>query len=244
MVGCDCPVCLSDNPYNKRLRCSILIETEGLRILVDSSPDLRVQSLRHNITELDAVIYTHAHADHAHGIDDLRSFAYKGEQGLSVYAAPETMSELQTRFPYCFLPAEPGKRYRWFRPVLFSNIINYTDPFQIGNLTITPFLQQHGKVQVVGFRIGDFAYSTDVHTLPEQSLQTLAGVKLWVVDCLTPHPTPTHAHLAQSLQWIAQIKPERAILTHLSHYFDYQTLKDQLPQGIEPAYDGMVINWN
>lgn len=240
LIGCRCAVCTSENPKNRRSRVSLLIEGEGTRVLIDASPDLREQCLRHDISRIDGVLITHDHADHTHGLDDARAFNYHGNQPLALYADSECMQSLRTKFPYMFL--DPIPEYGWFRPCLRPHVVNYYDSVTIGGLTLCTFAQTHGKVQTIGLRVGDFAYSTDVHTLDEKAFEALRGVRVWIVDCLGYKPAPTHAHLERTLEWIARVKPERAILTHMSHQFDYGTLAAELPPGVEPGYDGLVLS--
>jgi phosphoribosyl 1,2-cyclic phosphate phosphodiesterase len=239
IIGCDCVVCQSPNPKNKRSRVSLLIETQGKKILIDTSPDLRTQCLREGIKTVDAILYTHAHADHIHGIDDIRSLNFHRGSAIPCYADAPTMAELHERFGYVFKPPIP--EYGWFRPCLIPHEITAGVPFEIEGIKVIPFRQNHGRVDSMGYRIGDVAYSTDVKSFPAESEPFLQGLKLWVVDCLKPEPAPTHAHLALSLEWIAQFKPERAVLTHLAHEFDYEHLQASLPAGVGAGYDGMVL---
>jgi len=239
LVGCQCPVCTSSNPKNKRLRASVLVESQGSTILIDSSPDLRQQALTHGITHLDAVLYTHAHADHTHGIDDMRSFNYLNNAAMPIYSNQPTLAILEDKFSYAFGTHQPGTS--WYRPCFVPHEVKPLEAFTVAGIPILPFDQQHGNITSLGFRFGDIAYCTDVKLFPEASWQALAGVKCWVIDCLGYQPVPTHAHLELTLEWIARLKPERAILTHMSHVFDYDGLCRELPANVEPAYDGMVI---
>jgi phosphoribosyl 1,2-cyclic phosphate phosphodiesterase len=239
LIGCDCAVCTSDNPRNIRTRVSLLVESARTRILIDTSPDLRQQCLRHDIHTVDAILYTHAHADHAHGIDDLRSLNYHKQGPIPAYGDAATLQELQERFAYCFAPPIPA--YGWFRPCVEPHIITPGEAFEVGDITIHPFLQEHGRVDSLGFRFGDIVYSTDVVRFPAASLPFLENMALWIVDCLREEEAPTHAHLPLSLEWIERFRPERAILTHMSHSFDYESLQATTPQNVEPAFDGMVL---
>ena len=242
LIGCDCAVCASDNPKNKRTRVSILIEVNGLRILVDTPPDIRMQALRHNIQSVDAIIYTHAHADHVHGIDDVRSFNFHKNAAIPVFADAQTLAELQERFAYVFMPPKP--EYGWFRPALIPHKIEVStnQPFTImDKVRVVPFEQIHGSSQTTGIKIDDFAYSTDVNNLSDKSLQIIENVKLWIVDCLRYDPAPTHADLTKTLEWIRRVKPAHAVLTHMSHAFDYDGLRAELPDHADPAYDGFTL---
>ena len=247
VLGCKCAVCLSDNPKNKRTRVSIFVETGDLKLLIDASPDLREQSLRNNITDVNTVIFTHAHADHAHGIDDLRNFNYLGDRVLDAYMDEATHKELDGRFGYCFQPPIPA--FGWFRPALRYHRLEAGQSATVCGVNILSFKQIHGQFieraepyTTLGIRIGDFAYSTDVKNLPEESFKALKGVRYWVVDCLREEEAPTHAHLDLTLSWIKKIQPERAFLTHMNHLMDYENLKKRLPQGVEPAYDGLTFS--
>lgn len=239
LIGCECAICTSEDPRNKRSRTSILIETEGKRLLVDTSPDLRQQALTSGFKTIDAVLYTHAHADHTHGIDELRSFNYHMDRPIPVYGDKPTLDELRQRFDYVFL--EPPIGRDWFRACLIPHTIEPYKPFKVEGIEVIPFTQDHGFVHSLGFRLGDMAYSTDVKSLPEASFDVLKDVKLWIVDCLAKDEKPTHAHLDLTLEWIDRVRPERAILTHMGHELGYEELKARLPIGIEPGYDGMTI---
>jgi phosphoribosyl 1,2-cyclic phosphate phosphodiesterase len=247
MLGCDCPVCTSADPRNTRMRSSILVESgggevgEGTAILVDSGPDVRQQLLRHQILRLDAVLYTHAHADHAHGIDELRALNFLTDGPLDAWADTETMTNLQERFRYIFEAGGPAPGGFWSRPKLIANVIE--EPFEIGEIRVESFVQDHGpgRGDTLGFRFGKIAYSTDAWALDEAAFAALEGVDTWIVDCLTEMPNPAHAHLERSLEWIARVRPRRAVLTHMNHRLEYHDLARRLPRSVEPAYDGMVI---
>lgn len=237
LIGNDWGACDPHNPRNRRNRVSILVEEGDTTLLVDTSPDMRQQLLDCNLKSLTAVLYTHTHADHTHGIDDLRSVNWLIKKPVDVYADPKTMAELEERFDYVFRGSKvPGEFYK---PSIVPHVID--GPFQIGGIRITPYMQDHGYVHSLGFRFNDFAYSTDVHTLDEAAFEALKGVKTWVVDCVREKPHPTHSHLAQTLEWIARVKPERAYLTHMNNSLDYAALSAKLPAGVWPAHDGLVI---
>lgn len=244
----DWGACDPNEPKNRRTRCSLLVErTNGgagakTSVLIDASPDMRVQLLEARCRRLDAVLFTHQHADQCHGIDDLRVFALSQRTRMPVYIDDETGGEILTRFGYCFVQP-PGSYYT---PILDRRIMPACgEAFAIdgpgGAMTVTAFLQYHGGVNSLGFRIGDIAYSSDVIAMPDESFEVLAGVRTWIVDALQMKPHVTHAHLDLTLEWIARVKPQRAILTNLHVSMDYQTLKRILPPGVEPAYDGMAV---
>jgi phosphoribosyl 1,2-cyclic phosphate phosphodiesterase len=237
LIGDYWGACNPGNPKNKRLRVSILVEQGGTVILVDTSPDLRQQALAVGLGRLDAVLFTHGHADHLNGIDDLRPVNRLMDRALDVYGSPETIAEIRERFGYVFTPIRPG--FGFYKPCLDPHEV--TGPFQIGSLAVTPFEQDHGFTKTTGYRIGDMAYSTDVVDLPDSAFAALTGLKLWIVDCLRFKPHETHAHLDKTLSWIERAKPQRAILTHMNHDVDYDELAARLPAGVEPGFDGLTI---
>ena len=222
---------------NRRRRASILIEDGATTILVDTSPDLREQLLDAGTTHLDAVLFTHAHADHLHGIDDLRAMNRLMRGPIPVHADQKTLDKIGERFAYVFSPLERDAGF--YKPTLTPNVID--GRFAIAGIEIVPFEQDHGFSTTLGFRIGSMAYSTDVVGLGEPAFDVLAGIDLWIVDCLRREPHPTHSHLARTLDWIARVKPRRAVLTHMDVPLDYATLRRELPAGVEPGYDGLTI---
>lgn len=240
VIGCDCQVCTSTNPKNKRTRVSIFIEINGVNLLIDTSPDLRQQALRHNIRKIDAVLYTHDHADHTNGLDDLRSFNMITGEAIQVYGDAATLELIKQRFPYAFLPMAEKI---WYRPYIIANELPVAPihNFEISGISITLFEQLHGKVKTLGYRIGNFAYSTDTDGLDESAFAALQGVDVWIVDCLRYTKSYTHSHLERTLGWIDRVKPRLSILTHMAHEFDYDTLASELPKKIVPGYDGLVI---
>jgi phosphoribosyl 1,2-cyclic phosphate phosphodiesterase len=222
-------------PKNRRMRASILVEQEDTRVLVDTSPDLRQQCLTFGIDRLDAVLFTHDHADHTHGVDDLRGIYHGSRQPIDVYSNAETIKSLTSRFDYAFAP-DPASGYK---PFVAPFEIN--GRFQIGDIPVQPFIQNHGKLFSLGFRFGPIAYSTDLVSLPEEAYGVLEGVDTWIVDSLKYEFHPTHANVEGALKMIERVRPRRAVLTHMTCQLDYRTLKDGLPDGVEPAYDGMVL---
>ncbi|MCR6632154.1 MAG: MBL fold metallo-hydrolase [Magnetospirillum sp.] len=230
--------CDPTNPRNRRRRPSILVEKGATRLLVDTGPDCREQLIDADIRHLDGVLYTHEHADHLHGIDDLREVNRAMRAPLPIFAAPEVIASIRQRFPYVMGSVEEGQSI--YKPMLDAHEI--TGPFAVGELSVLPYDQDHGFCHTLGFRFGDFAYSTDVVELPEASFEALAGVRTWVVGCLTFDPHPTHAHLDKVLAWVDRLKPERAYLTHMTPSLDYDSLVSRLPAHVAPAYDGLVLS--
>lgn len=243
LPGCDCAVCTSADPRNNRLRASILVESATTRLLIDCGPDLRQQSLRQRFHKVDAVVLTHAHADHINGADDLRIFNMSARDWIPVWAAPEHMLEFSTRFDYAFrCPAADGV---WYKPCLLGNAIQ--GPFTIGDIPLVPLPVQHGSMVVQAFRFGDFAYVTDCHSIPETTLHALEGLDTLIIDCVTyeiPSPFRTHSDLPSTLRWLERLKPRQAYFTHMSHHFDYTRLSGELSPGVAPAYDGLVFKAN
>ena len=237
LIGPDWGRCDPSDPRNRRRRSSILVECRGSVLLIDTSPDLREQLIDARVGRIDAVIYTHAHADHLHGIDDLRSVNRLMQRSIPIYADDHTLGEIDRRFGYVLKPIAPGDFY--YRPVLLPQTIS--GPFSAAGIPIVPFAQDHGFSTTLGFRIGNFAYSTDVVELDEAAFSALAGVEIWIVDCLRREPHPTHSHLAKTLAWIARLNPRRALLTHMDQSLDYAELAADLPLGVEPGQDGLVI---
>jgi phosphoribosyl 1,2-cyclic phosphate phosphodiesterase len=241
VIGCMCDVCRSDNPRNVRSRASVLYETKsGARVLVDASPDLRAQALKNNVTVIDALVLTHAHADHCHGLDDVRPFNFAKGGAIALYADAQTMDEVHTRFGYVF--REHKHEYGWYKPEFTAHVVEYDA--HIPELDIQFFPQTHGRMKTLGVRMGaggEMAYSTDVNHLNEEAFTALKGVQVWVVDCLRFDPAPSHAHLELTLSWIARVQPKRAILTHMAHEMEYEALRALLPEGVEVGYDGMEI---
>jgi phosphoribosyl 1,2-cyclic phosphate phosphodiesterase len=244
-VGGDWGACDPSNPKNRRRRCSLLVErvsdAGATSILIDTSPDLREQLLDANVKRLDAVLITHDHADHTHGIDDLRLLAYAAKRLIPFYADPQTLRVLRCRFDYCF-EAPPGSSYP---PIVRPYAITPGQKLSVagpgGAIEVLAFRQLHGDIESLGFRIGGLAYSSDVHDFPPESLPFLENLDLWLVDALRYRPHPSHFHLERALEWIARMKPRRAILTHIHSDFDYETLRAELPENIIPAYDGLAI---
>ena len=230
-------VCDPENPRNRRTRVSVLVESNGTILLIDASPDLRQQILVNGIEKIDALLFTHAHADHCHGLDDLRALVYRQRAPIPAYMSAATRRGLIAKFGYAFTSGRQDDSL--YRALLDDREISGST--EIGGVTVKPFEQQHGPETSTGFRIGGFAYSTDVSALDEAAFASLEELDLWVLDGLRDRPHPTHSHIAQSLDWIARAKPAHAVLTHLNHEVDYAELAGRCPDGVEPAYDGLTF---
>ena len=238
--------CDPNNSKNRRRRCALLVERVGqqgrTRALIDCTPDLREQLLDAQVDWLDGVLITHEHADHTHGIDDLRPLFVHKRRKVDVYVDEPTSRAMHARFGYCFM-TPPGSEYP---PILSEHRIAPGKPVTIngqgGPIEITPILQSHGDIPSLGFRIGKVAYSADIKALPAESLGLMAGLEVWIVDALRKSPHPSHFNLEEALHWIGRVKPKRAILTNLHTDMDYADLCATLPPGIEPAYDRMSFS--
>lgn len=237
--------CDPQNPKNRRRRTALLVERGNARsmtrVLVDTPPDLREQLLDANVDGLDGVLYSHEHADHTHGIDDLRAIAIHRRALVNVYLDEGTASVVKARFGYCF-ETPPGSEYP---PILAEHRLQAGRDVTIqgagGPITALPILQEHGDIPSLGFRFGALAYSCDLKRLPPDSVAALAGLDVWIVDALRHAPHPSHFSVSEALDWIDRIKPRRAILTNLHSDLDYDALRAMLPAHVEPAFDGMRI---
>jgi phosphoribosyl 1,2-cyclic phosphate phosphodiesterase len=239
MVGCNCATCTSSNPRNKRTRCSSLITLDsGENILIDTGPDLRTQSLRENIQRVDAVLYTHTHADHLHGIDDLRAFCQIQRKQIPLYAKEDAVAHIAQKFGYVL--REPSDY--WDLPVLRTETIH--GPFKLFGMQITPIPVLHGRGQILGYRIGNFAYMTDVSEIPESSLELLDGLDVVLLDCLREASHPTHINIEQSLAYIGRIKAKQSYMIHMTHELEYASLSDKLPKNVFVGYDGLKLDIN
>ncbi len=234
---CDCEVCLSNDPRNKRLRSSILVRQNAHTILVDTSTDLRQQCLRYGIRTIDTVLYTHHHADHVHGIDELRSFNFFNKAALPVYGNAQTLGHLGKNFSYIFGEAE---QIGGGIPQLIPNILE-DKTYHFGDIPVIPLDIQHGKLIINGFRFKDCAYITDCSGIPDRTQKKLKGLKILILNALGFKPHLTHFNLSQALKAVAALKPERTILTHINHHFDFEKVSRDLPEGVELAFDGMKI---
>jgi phosphoribosyl 1,2-cyclic phosphate phosphodiesterase len=233
----DWGACDPADPRNRRTRASIHVAAGEVGLLIDTAPDLHAQLLANGIAHVTHVAFTHDHADHTHGINELRRLVRLARRRIPVFAQAATLRLMRKRFAYAFeqLTGSP------YPPILEPHPI--AGPFDLGNIIVKPFEQDHGFGQItLGFRIGDFAYSTDTIGFSAEAFGILQGIRLWIVDCVGNDPHPTHASWHQTLSWIERLRPERAILTHMGASLDYETTRRRCPPGVEPGYDGMVID--
>lgn len=234
-IGNDWGACDPTNPRNRRSRCSLLLEACESTVLIDTSPDMREQLLRSRVDMVDAVFFTHAHADQAHGIDDLRVFFLRARHRIPVYADAETMRTLTFRFNYCF---ESVLSY----PAILDGRVLHGEAVEIApGFSLLPITVTHGEIDALGFRAGGLAYIPDVSDIPPAAMEKLGGLDVLIVDALRYRPHPSHAHVERALEWIGTLKPKRAILTNMHVDLDFETLRSELPESVEPAFDGMTV---
>lgn len=239
VVGCNCATCVSDNLCNKRTRCSSLITLDtGENILIDTGPDLRIQALRENIKRVDAVLYTHTHADHLHGIDDLRAFCVIQRQQIPLYAKEDAVAHISQKFGYAL--REPSDF--WEMPVLRTETI--ATSFELFGVNITPIPIMHGRSQIFGYRIGNLAYMTDVSEIPESSFSLLQDLEIVLLDCLRDKPHPTHINIEQSIHYLSRIKAKQSYMIHMTHELEYESLAKKLPNNVFVGFDGLKLSFS
>jgi phosphoribosyl 1,2-cyclic phosphate phosphodiesterase len=241
-LGCDCAVCISTDPRNKRFRSSILIEQAGRNILVDCGPDFRTQALAVGLRDVDAVLLTHTHTDHIAGIDDLRPYNFLRGHSIPIYGSASHLGDLRCRYAYAFGPPQPGGGI----PDLALETVESGVPFKVAapgleNWPILPLTVLHGKQPILGFRFGEFAYLTDVSAVPPETIEALKGVRWLITSALRHRPHPTHMSVAEAVDFVRQVAPERAWFTHICHDLDHEQTNADLPQGMALLYDGQVI---
>lgn len=239
VIACDCEVCQSDNPKDKRLRASILIEKDDTAIVVDTGPDFRQQMLTHKVKKLDAVLFTHEHKDHTAGLDDVRSFNFAQHAPMEIYAEKRVQESIKREFLYAFEQSPyPGV------PKLNMNTLE-NKPFEVGSIQIIPIRVMHHKLPVFGFRIDDFAYITDVKTIPEEEFEKLNNLDTLVLTALRKDPHLSHMNLSEALHIIERLSPPKTYLTHISHTFGFHNeINKELPQGVELGYDGLTLEFD
>jgi phosphoribosyl 1,2-cyclic phosphate phosphodiesterase len=237
MIGCKCAVCTSTDPHDHRTRASVVIDYHGKRVLVDTTPELRLQCVAQDVNWIDAVVYTHAHADHIMGLDDVRRFNAIRKGPLDIWADQPTFDALDRAFGYAFKPPDPTARV--FRPNLVKRVIK--GPFEIEGVRWTPIPLMHGSMPILGFRIGRLAYCTDVSHVPDSSYELLEGLDVLVIDALAWHEHPTHFSIAQAMQVVERVKPGRTFFTHIAHGLPHEETNQELPANVSLAYDGLIV---
>lgn len=239
MIGCPCSVCTSEDPKDQRTRCSVVIRFPAGNLLIDTGPEMRLQMVRERIPIAHAILYTHYHADHLFGLDDARLFPKRLGGPVPIYCEADVEEVIRATFSYAFHPSNPSAGPQMLLPQLVFHRIT-TEPFEVLGETITPIRLQHGRFQVLGFRVGNLAYCTDVSEVPETSWPLLEGLDYLIIDALRPgHPHPAHLSLDQALDVIRRVRPKHAYLTHMGHEMAYEWLRKQLPDGVAPAFDGL-----
>ena len=242
MIGCECPVCRSHNPRNSRYRCSVVIRTPRGNILIDTTPEMRLQLLREDLRLVHAIVYTHYHVDHLFGLDDARLFPLALKGPLPIYCTDETEEVIRQAFAYAFHPGNDDLPADMLPRLEFRRID--ATPFEVLGERFTPIPLRHGRFNCLGFRVGDVAYCTDVSSIPDESWPLLEGLDVLVIDALRPgKPHPSHFSLEQALDAIARVRPRQAYLTHMSHAMDYDQLMRTLPPGVAPAHDGLSFRF-
>lgn len=238
-VGCRCRTCTSTDPRDRRTRASALVETDGHFLLIDTAPELRLQLVGAGVERVDAVLYTHAHADHVHGIDDLRALSVRRGAGLPVYGPEPTLAELRLRFAYIFdgAPARPGTS----KPELALHSLDADRETTIAGVAVLPLELPHGDQTVYGYRFGRLAYLTDVKSVPAATRERLGGLDVLVLNALLTRPHPLHLSVPEAVALAQQLGARRTLLTHLTHELPHAELAASLPTGVEPAYDGLVV---
>ncbi len=235
VIGCDCEVCQSKDPRNHRTRASILIETDNLHLLIDTATEFRLQALRAGVKKIDAVLYTHCHADHVFGFDDLRAFSYHSGKAVPFYGNYDTIAEMLQVFGYVFRKTQVGGGKPLVKPVVVDG------PFQVEGVAIIPVPAYHGNLPIYGYRMGDLAYITDCSRLPQPSLELLTGLKVLILGVIRYEPHPSHMHVDAALELVAKLKPQQAYFTHVTHLLDHETTNSKLPEAVSLAYDGLII---
>ncbi len=244
VIGCECHVCHSTDLRNRRRRAALLVESENFHLLIDTPPDLREQALEYRIKRVDAVLLTHAHADHIFGFDDLRRFNTLQRSTIPIYGAADTIADMKRIFSYVLQPPEPGV----FRPKIMFTAIAACRPLEHGPLRITPFNVEHGNMTTLGYRIDDqngcsLAYAPDCHGFSENDVACLGGLDLMILDALRDRPHISHLTLEDSIAWLQRIGARRSYITHLCHDLDHETAARRLPAGIHAPWDGLTLRW-
>jgi phosphoribosyl 1,2-cyclic phosphate phosphodiesterase len=238
-IGCDCAVCRSADPRDKRTRSAALVQADGSTILIDTPPELRLQLIAGGIRSVDAVLYTHEHADHTNGIDDLRMFSVRQRRPLPIYGPPETLERLRTSFSYIFDDVRPYEGTS--KPSLEVHGVEPGTRVRVAGVDLVPLAFRHGHLRVYGYRLGPLAYITDVKSIPDAERALLQGLEVLVLNALWWRPHPTHLSIAEAVQTARELGAKRTYLTHLTHETGHAELARQLPAGVAPAYDGLTV---
>ncbi|HEY3331329.1 MAG TPA: MBL fold metallo-hydrolase [Capsulimonadaceae bacterium] len=239
MIACECAVCRSDNPKNIHQRsCLLVTADDGSNIIIDTPPEFRLMAVKHRIKRVDSVLYTHSHADHIFGLDDLRLFNWIQKQPIPLYGEQNTLNDIKRSFQYCFMETQKGGG----KPQLNLHSIEPAVPLIMHGETITPLRVMHGSLPILAYKLGErAAYVTDVSYIPPETWSELVGLDTLLLDATRRQPHETHFHLAKSLEVVAALKPKRAYFVHLAHDYDYDTVNTELPDGVELAYDGLTF---
>lgn len=233
-IACDCPVCRSGDPRDQRLRCAMLLEYDGHTVLIDTPPDLRTQVLREDVRNVDAVLFTHAHADHLHGLDDVRCFALGPGESVPCYGDAATIERIRHVFDYAFHSGHPSS-------VPQLEVHTLDGPFSLLGRSVQPIAVFHGRLPILAYRVGGFAYVTDCSSIPPESMEQLSGLDVLVLDALRHREHPTHFNVAQAVAVAAELAPRRTYLTHIAHDLEHAATNAALPDGVELAYDGLAL---
>lgn len=239
VVGCHCPVCSSTNPRNHRTRTGVLVPAPGGNFLIDTPPELRLQLVRERIDLVHAAVFTHSHADHIFGLDDLRIFGYRLDRAITLYCEEAVERQLRAAFGYAFEAPDPDAHHFAIPKLAFERVTG--EPFELLGEVVRPIRLMHGRLAVLGFRIADFAFCTDVSAIPDESWELLDGLDTLVIDALRDQPHPTHLNVEQALAVIERARPRRAYFTHVSHSLEYDATNARLPEHVQLSYDGQRI---
>ena len=239
VIGCDCDVCMSDNPRNHRTRTGVLVKADKGDFVIDTPPELRLQLLREKVSLVEAAVFTHSHADHIFGLDDLRIFGHYLDAAIPLYCEERVERQIRQSFDYAFETPRPDAHHFAIPNLRFERI--EAEAFDVLGQTVRPIRLYHGNLPLLGFRIGDVAFCTDVSRIPDESRPLLEGLDVLILDALRDKPHPTHFSIPESLEEVRKLKPKRAYFTHISHWLEHEATNARLPENVELAYDGLRI---